>query len=56
MLLLCTDGLTDSIDSGNRKQIWDRYDNILERLNGYQKLVKDLMFYDYMSVIIPKIC
>ncbi|MGX2949923.1 PP2C family protein-serine/threonine phosphatase [Ursidibacter sp. B-7004-1] len=54
-LLLCTDGLTDSIDSGNRKQIWDRYDNVLERLSSYQKLVKDLMFYDSVSVIMCSI-
>nr|WP_314739218.1 protein phosphatase 2C domain-containing protein [uncultured Haemophilus sp.] len=55
VLLLCTDGLTDGIDSESRKWIWDRYENALERLGHYQNRVRNSTFFDDMSVISVKI-
>ena len=51
-LLLCSDGLTDSLSEEMREKIWKQYDNDKSRLTVCRKLIAKQKFYDDLSVII----
>ena len=52
ILLLCSDGLTDFVPENIREQIWQRYENIEEKITAYRKYVKRQRFNDDFSVIV----